>query len=240
MTTRSLFTTVTPLPHGLSREAAVAFLHDHVQMIDLNPLVRERHRMSSAPAHASAEELSCVWYALTDRIMGRDVRYTCAFHDLARGLQTHSYAPLGVQTRSKWTVAGCLPGETREPVELGLGAPSTGLYIREDVDLRCNVLMAAFVKKTIKKSHGVLVDKLAALASGGNHPPPPPSSRMSMPASSSPYHSQHLQDLHMDRSPPPPASRHYSQQLQNLHMDRPLPPTPPPQELDDDDARLIK
>lgn len=57
-----------------------------------------------------------------------------------------------------------MPGEPPQPVELGLGAPMTGLYLREDVDLRCNMLMAGFVKKTLKKSHGSLVDKLAAKA----------------------------------------------------------------------------
>lgn len=57
-----------------------------------------------------------------------------------------------------------MPGEPAEPIELGLGAPSTGLYLREDVDLRCNIFMAGFVKKTIKKSHSTLVDRLHELA----------------------------------------------------------------------------
>lgn len=57
-----------------------------------------------------------------------------------------------------------MPGEPREPVELGLGAPQSGLYLREDVDIRCNFLMAGFVKKTLQKSHGSLVDKLAERA----------------------------------------------------------------------------
>ncbi|KHN97048.1 uncharacterized protein MAM_05157 [Metarhizium album ARSEF 1941] len=170
MSKRTVFTTVTPLPYGLTREAAVAFLHDHLQMIDLNPLVRDRHRIPPPP-HAPDEELGCVWYSLTDRVSylpgglaSSDVTYTAAFHDLSRGIQTHCYAPMGVETRSKWSIGGSMPGEPLEPVELGLGAPTTGLYLREDVDLRCNVFMTSFVKKTIKRSHSGLVDRLHDLA----------------------------------------------------------------------------
>ncbi|KJK80465.1 hypothetical protein H634G_04704 [Metarhizium anisopliae BRIP 53293] len=162
MSKRTVFTTVTPLPLGLTRDAAVAFLHDHLQMIDLNPLIKDRHRIPP-PRHAPDEELGCVWYSLTDKVSylpgglaSSDVTYTAAFHDLPRGIQTHCYAPMGVETRSKWSIGGSMPGEPLEPMELGLGAPTTGLYLREDVDLRCNIFMASFVKKTIKKSHSTL------------------------------------------------------------------------------------
>ncbi|KAK1988501.1 hypothetical protein LZ30DRAFT_698643 [Colletotrichum cereale] len=166
MSKRTTFTTITPLPPGITREAVLGFLHNHLEMIDLNPLIKERH-IVPAPAHAPPEEHACVWYSLTDEISylpggmaTGDISYTCCFHDLPTGLQTHCYAPMGLEIRDKWTVAGCLPGEPVEPVELGLGAPQTGLYIREDVDMRCNVFTSSFVKKTLKKSHGLLVDRL--------------------------------------------------------------------------------
>ncbi|KAH0597223.1 hypothetical protein MHUMG1_04600 [Metarhizium humberi] len=172
MSKRTVFTSVTPLPLGLTRDAAVAFLHDHLQMIDLNPLIKDRHRIPP-PRHAPDEELGCVWYSLTDKVSylpgglaSSDVTYTAAFHDLPRGIQTHCYAPMGVETRSKWSIGGSMPGEPLEPMELGLGAPTTGLYLREDVDLRCNIFMASFVKKTIKKSHSTLVDRLHRVAKG--------------------------------------------------------------------------
>ncbi|KAF7559906.1 hypothetical protein G7046_g4231 [Stylonectria norvegica] len=170
MVKRTTFTNITPLPPSLTRQIVIAFLHDHLEMIDLNPLVKERHAISP-PAHASPEEHRCVWYSLTDRVdylpgglVSGEVSYTCAFHDLPEGLQTHCYAPMGLDIRDRWSVGGSLPGEPKEPVELGLNAPQTGLYLREDVDLRCNVLMAGFVRKTIKKSHGSLVKRLAAKA----------------------------------------------------------------------------
>ena len=98
---RTKFTTITPLPAGISREVVVEFLHDHEEMIDLNPLVKERHPIQP-PSHAEQDELNCVWYSLTDKISyigdlyTGDVTYTCAFNDLPNGLQTHCYAPAGL------------------------------------------------------------------------------------------------------------------------------------------------
>lgn len=57
-----------------------------------------------------------------------------------------------------------MPGEPKEPLELGITVPKEGLYIREDVDLRCNFILSSFVKKTLKKAHSVLVDRLMAKA----------------------------------------------------------------------------
>lgn len=170
MSKRSVFTTISPLPAGVSREVVIEFLHNHVDMIDLNPLVIERHPIDPPPS-SSPYEKDCVWYSLTDKIdylpggkVSGDISYTCAFHDLANGIQTHCRAPLGVDIRDKWTLNGSLPGEPPEPAELGIGAPATGLYIREDVDLRCNVLMTSFVKKNLKRSHATLVDTLVEKA----------------------------------------------------------------------------
>ncbi|GKT80016.1 hypothetical protein ColTof4_12439 [Colletotrichum tofieldiae] len=166
MSKRSTFTTISPLPAGITREAVLGFLHNHIEMMDLNPLIKERH-LIPAPSHAPPEEHDCAWYSITDEISylpgglaTGNVSYTCCFHNLPTGLQTHCYAPMGLDIRDKWTVAGCLPGEPVEPVELGIGAPLTGLYIREDVDMRCNVFTSSFVKKTLKKSHGLLVDRI--------------------------------------------------------------------------------
>ncbi len=171
MSKRSVFTTITALPPNVTRDVVLDFFHNHEEMIDLNPLVKERHPIR-APADADADEAArCTWYSLTDAITylpgglaSGDVSYTCAFHDLPDGLQTHCRAPLGVDIRDRWSLNGSLPGEPAEPVELGLDAPAAGLYIREDVDLRCNVFMAGFVKKTLKKSHAALVAHLAAKA----------------------------------------------------------------------------
>lgn len=170
MSKKSTFTNISPLPAGISREVVIDFLHNHQEMIDLNPLVIERHPISP-PGHAAEDEKSCVWWSMTDKIsylpgglMTGDVTYTCAFHDLPDGLQTHCYAPASTDIRDRWTLGGTLPGEAPQPVELGLGAPQQGLYIREDVELRCNFLMSGFVKKTLQGAHKTLVDALGEKA----------------------------------------------------------------------------
>lgn len=67
-------------------------------------------------------------------------------------------------------VCGNAPGEPREPAELGSNAPRDGLYIKEELDLRCNMLMTGFVKSNLKKSHAVVVEKIIARA--GQMAPP--------------------------------------------------------------------
>lgn len=168
MSKRTTFTTITPLPAGITRELALAFLHNHQGMIDLNPLVVERHAID-APAHAPEDERLCRWWSMTDKItympgVRGELTYSAAFFDLANGLQTHVYAPMGTDIRERWTVGGTLPGEPLQPMELGLGAPRQGLYIREDVDLRCNFLMASFVRKTLSKAHTKVVENMAERA----------------------------------------------------------------------------
>ncbi|KAG5300688.1 hypothetical protein I7I48_00469 [Histoplasma ohiense] len=164
---RIVFTTVTPLPSYIPRDLVIKTLHAHSEMIELNPLVI-RHKRCKAPPNAPPDEFHCTWYELTDnihylpgRIIRSNVTYKACFHDLQRGLQTHIYAPTNLDIRNRWTVCGNMPGEPREPVELGLtNVPREGLFLREDVDMRCNTFAASFVKKTLKDAHAVLVDRL--------------------------------------------------------------------------------
>ncbi|KAJ8125717.1 hypothetical protein O1611_g7921 [Lasiodiplodia mahajangana] len=179
MSKRTTFTTISPLPAGITREVVIEFLHNHQEMIDLNPLIIERHPIPPPP-HAPDEETRCVWWSLTDKIsylpgglVSGEIAYTAAFNDLPNGVQTHCYAPLSTDIRERWSLGGTLPGEPLEPVEIGLGAPRQGLYLREDVELRCNFMMASFVKKTLKNAHGTLVERLcqkAAMASRHGSP----------------------------------------------------------------------
>ncbi|KAM0721545.1 hypothetical protein Q7P37_002470 [Cladosporium fusiforme] len=169
MSKRTLFTSITPLPKDVTRQAAVAWLHNHVQMIKLNPLVI-RLQETTPPSNASADEFDCAWYEITDEISylpgglyKGEVTYKACFNDLPNGIQTHTFAPAGLDLRGKWSVCGNEPGEPREPLELGTEAPREGLYIREDVDMRCNILLTGFIKKNLTKSHKSVVDKLSEL-----------------------------------------------------------------------------
>ena len=167
MPKRTLFTNITPLPAEVTREVAVAMLHDHDEMIELNPLVIEHHPIKT-PRDAPADEfLDCVWQSLTDKIhylpggmVKGKVSYKACFHDLPLGLQTHIYAPLGLDIREKWSVGGSLPGEPPETRELGLDVPAQGLYLREDGDMRCSRFLTSFVRKNLDSAHHVLVERI--------------------------------------------------------------------------------
>ena len=170
MSKRTLFTTVTPLPAGITRETVLETLHDHLEMIDLNPLVTERHPIRPPP-DADAEEFHAQWYSVTDKVnylpgglYSGAVTFNCCFHNLDNGLQTHICAPMGLDMKGRWTLGGTLPGEPRQPVEIGLGIPKTGLWLREDVNMKVNIVMTKFVKGTTKKSHAKLVHRLVEKA----------------------------------------------------------------------------
>lgn len=165
-----MFTTVTALPDGITRETVLETLHNHLEMIDLNPLVTERHPIK-APPEASPEEFHAQWYSVTDKVnylpgglYSGAVTFNGCFHDLPNGLQTHIYAPMGLNMKGRWTLGGSLPGEPIQPVELGLGMPKTGLWLREDVDMKVNFVMTKFVKATTKKAHTSLVQRLVEKA----------------------------------------------------------------------------
>ncbi|EHY52359.1 hypothetical protein ABEF95_016024 [Exophiala dermatitidis] len=167
MPKRTLFTNITPLPPQVSREVAIAMLHNHDEMIELNPLVIEHHPIKT-PRDAPADEfLDCAWQELTDKIhylpgglVKGKVSYKACFHDTPYGLQTHIYAPMGLDIREKWSIGGSLPGEPPEPRELGVDVPRQGLYLREDGDMRCNLLLTSFVRKNLDNAHKVLVERI--------------------------------------------------------------------------------
>lgn len=144
-------------------------------MIRLNPLVL-RLQETTPPPNAAADEYNCAWYEITDEISylpgglyKGEVTYKACFNDLPNGIQTHTFAPAGLDLRGKWTVGGNEPGEPRETLELGMDAPREGLYVREDVDMRCNIFLTGFVKKNLTKAHKSVVDRLADL--GGENEP---------------------------------------------------------------------
>ncbi|KAF2002540.1 hypothetical protein P154DRAFT_462617 [Amniculicola lignicola CBS 123094] len=170
MSKTSVFTTITPLPAGITRQGVMETYHSPEEMIDLNPLVVERFKCKP-PSYAPSEEFYSVWYTIKDKVSylpgnlaNGSVSYHAVFHNLPDGLQTHVYAPLGLDIRAKWTVGGSLPGEPKQAEELGLGIPREGLYIREDVKMKCNIMMVSFVKKTFKESHKHLVGRLVEKA----------------------------------------------------------------------------
>lgn len=166
MSKRTFFTTTTVLPPGVTRETVLEALHNHTTMVQMNPNNRAIVPCRT-PSFATPEESTCIWYKITDRItylpgISSDVPYYGCFNNLFDGMQSHIYAPLNLDLRNRWTLGGSLPGEPRGPVEFG--APKNGLYLKEDVEIRCNFLVTSFVKKELKAAHHQLVQRLIARA----------------------------------------------------------------------------
>ena len=170
MPKKSVYTQITPIPHHIPRQLAIDMLHSHGEIIELNPLVLEHHPIK-APQSASADEYFSVWHEITERIqyipgtcilVSGKISFKGVFHDMPWGLQTHIYAPMGVDLRNKWQIRGNQPGEPAEPRELGSGAPADGLYLREDVEIRCNITVVPFVKKELRAASATMCKDLSA------------------------------------------------------------------------------
>jgi hypothetical protein len=165
---KEVYTHLTPIPSHIPRQLALDILHSHGEIITLNPLVIEHHAIK-APRDAKADEYYSTWYEIIERIqyvpglgkMGSGkINFKGCFHDMPWGLQTHIYAPMNVDLRNNWRIAGNQPGELPERHELGIGAPSDGLYLREDIEIKCNITLVSFVKSQMKAASKVLVDRL--------------------------------------------------------------------------------
>ncbi|KAF2758330.1 hypothetical protein EJ05DRAFT_475656 [Pseudovirgaria hyperparasitica] len=168
MRKKTSFTTVTPLPTFIPRQLAIDMLHSHEEVIKINPLVLDV-KPTEAPRDAPADEFYSTWYEITQRIqyvpgMGKmgsgKIAFKGCFHNMSWGLQTHTLAPAGVDLRNKWQVCGNEPGEPVIAQELGIGAPPEGLYLREDIEVKCNMAMISFVKKELKAASKVMVDRI--------------------------------------------------------------------------------
>lgn len=170
---KDVFTVITPIPGFIPRQLALDILHSHSEVITLNPLVLE-HKPISAPRNAAADEFYSTWYEITQRIQfvpgvgnlgSGKITFTGCFHDMPWGLQTHVYAPFNVDMRSKYQIGGNQPGlEPPEQRELGLGAPADGLYLREDIEIKCNIAMVSFVKSQAKAANKAMVQRIVKKA----------------------------------------------------------------------------
>lgn len=169
---KEVFTVITPIPGFIPRQLAIDILHSHSEVITLNPLV-VGHQPIPAPPNAEADEYYSTWYEISQKVqfvpglgkMGSgSIKFNGCFHNMPWGLQTHVYAPMNVDLRNKYRIAGNQPGfEAPEPIEMGLkalGAPSDGLYLHEDIEIKCNVAAMSFVKKELQRAGGEMVKRI--------------------------------------------------------------------------------
>nr|POE72231.1 hypothetical protein CFP56_12107 [Quercus suber] len=166
---KTVYTKITPLPVNVPRQLALDMLHSHVEVIELNPLVTGVKPVD-APRDAVPDEYFSQWYEISEIItwgfgLKKKIAFKGVFHDQPWGLQTHVYAPMGVDMRNRYSIGGNQPGEPREARELGLDIPLDGLYLREDVEIICSVPMTTgFVKKEAMAATGIMVQRLTRKA----------------------------------------------------------------------------
>ncbi|KZL64234.1 nacht and wd40 domain protein [Colletotrichum incanum] len=169
---KEVYTTITPIPGFIPRQLAIDILHSHSEVITLNPLVLN-HKPIKAPRDAASDEYYSTWYEISQRIqyipgIGKigsgKISFNGCFHDMPWGLQTHTYAPMNIDIRIKYRIDGNQPGiEPPQPPEIGmagLGVPADGLYLREDIEIRCNVTMVSFVKAQQKAASKEMVSRI--------------------------------------------------------------------------------
>lgn len=168
---RETLTIITPIPSYIPRQLAIDLLHSHSEVINVNPLVLE-HKPIPAPRNASSDEYYSSWYEITQRIQyvpgagklgSGKIKFNGCFHDMPWGLQSHIYAPMNVDMRNKYRIQGNQPGEPPEQIEIGLeelGAPKDGLYLREDIEFKCNITMMSFVKAEMRKASKDMLARL--------------------------------------------------------------------------------
>ncbi|KAI1331024.1 hypothetical protein F5Y16DRAFT_395993 [Xylariaceae sp. FL0255] len=169
---KEVYTIITPIPGFIPRQLAIDILHSHGEVINVNPLVLS-HKQIQAPRDAAADEYYSTWYEITERLQlipgvgklgSSKIAFNACFHDLPTGLQTHVYAPLNIDLRTKYTIGGNQPGvEPPVTLEIGmadLGAPKDGLYLREDIEIKCNITMVATVKAQTKSANKAMINRI--------------------------------------------------------------------------------
>ncbi|KAK0938147.1 hypothetical protein LTR29_010258 [Friedmanniomyces endolithicus] len=166
---RTVYTKITALPENIPRQLALDMLHSHEEVIKLNPLVTGVKGIE-APRDARSDEFFSQWYEISEIItwgfgLRKKISFKGCFQSQPWGLQSHVYAPMGVDMRNKYRIGGNQPGEEREPRELGVNTPLSGLYLREDVEIVCGVpLTTSFVKKEAQAATGIMVDRMTRKA----------------------------------------------------------------------------
>jgi len=122
------------------------------------------------PRTAASDEFFSNWYEITEIIaLGfgakKKIQFKGVFHNQPYGMQSHIYAPLNTDMRQTYKIGGNQPGEPPEQKELGVDTPASGLYLREDVNIKVNTpLMGGMVEKEMKQSSKVMIDRITRKA----------------------------------------------------------------------------
>ena len=174
---RTTYTRTNPFTPHLRPQSVIAVLHNHGAMIELNPTVTAHHEIP-IPATAAGGERLAVWHEFTETVpflpgvlgssgswASSTVTPHAAFHDTPSGLETHVYAPLGLEVRGTWSVRKAVGSGERMVVvaaeEEEEVSGEEGLYhLCEDVAITGPWFLTGFARKEHKKNHEAMVERL--------------------------------------------------------------------------------
>lgn len=137
----------TPLPPGVTVEAARALLHNHKAVIDFSPLVIKSDR-TLTPLNDPAPFLdpaTAVSYNVTDKISYLPfhiwdglIEYQCSFEDHPFGYKSKVWAAAGTIIEGICQIVESMDGEW---------------VLKEEAIVTCNVLLKPLIESTFRASH---------------------------------------------------------------------------------------
>jgi hypothetical protein len=140
-------TTSTPIPPNTQAQDVLALLHDHIAMMDLNPLVIA-HTIIPSPDVVPAWNST---YLVTDKmsygLWTGKTTYQASFRDTADGLETETRAAMGVASEAVWRLEKQITGE------------NANLVLLETAKVTCPRLLRPFVEGQIRTSHQELIQR---------------------------------------------------------------------------------
>jgi hypothetical protein len=136
-------TTSTPIPPNISIQDVLNLLHDHIAMMDLNPLVVSHNHIPSPDIVPAWDSTFLVTDQISCYFCKTDTKYQASFRNTADGLETEFKAALGVTGKAVWKVEKRPTSESMNPE----------LVLVEIAKVTCPWLLRPFVEGDFKTSH---------------------------------------------------------------------------------------
>ncbi|KAK3382089.1 hypothetical protein B0T24DRAFT_600459 [Lasiosphaeria ovina] len=151
------------LPPRITRERAVALLHDHANVINLSPIATNHHKLeatSTAGIDTDTNEPRTS-YEVTDAVSylpfglwDGSLTVAVVFTDHVDGVSAVKHAPLGMTIKERWTVRDTAAGP---------GEETTDGEVLLQVELVASQPVVWLTAGMMEKNHNVYIEKLGKL-----------------------------------------------------------------------------
>lgn len=137
----------TPLPPGVTVEAARALLHNHQAMMDFSPLMIKNERTLTPPHDPSPflDPTTAVSYNVTEKISYLPfhiwdglIEFQCSFEDHPFGYKSKVFAAAGTVIESISQIVESMDGEW---------------VLKEEAIVTCNTMLKPLIESTFKAAH---------------------------------------------------------------------------------------